>query len=123
MSLVKRLKGRDKIQYVFKEGRSTFFFPVKIIWLKKTEQVSVPTIEVSIWVPKRNIRKAVDRNKIKRRIRAALQKHETTLIGNDSNMFECICIYVAKDVLDFNIIENAVYKSGKIIHKKLITPE
>ena len=46
-----------------------------------------------------------------------MQKHEITLIGNASGMYECICIYVAKEVLDFNTIEAAVYKSGKRLHK------
>ncbi|MCZ2100405.1 MAG: ribonuclease P protein component [Chitinophagales bacterium] len=112
MSLITRLKGRNHIQYVFKEGQVTFVYPLKIVWLLRTETSCRPELALSVWVPKRNIRKAVDRNKIKRRIRAAFNKHEVALTGGlgSESAYDCICIYVAQSMEDFKGIEAAIRK-------------
>lgn len=110
MSSIKRLKGRDHIQSVFKEGKSSFLFPIKIIWVKKPEMADRTSVSVSVWVAKRNIRKAVDRNKVKRRIKAALQRNEMMFLTQTAMSYDIICIYVGKEILDFNIIEKAINK-------------
>ena len=113
MSSIKRLKGRDHIQSVYKEGKSSFAFPIKVIWMEKAEVIVQPSVSVSVWVAKRNIRKAVDRNKIKRRIKAALQKNEMMFLTGSAISYDVICIYAGKEILDFNTIEKAVNKLAR----------
>lgn len=115
MSLINSLKGQTQIQRVFKEGKSVFLFPFKIIYLESQNNNNQININVSIWVGKRYLRKAVDRNKVKRRIRAAFQTHEQELFGLNTNSMDCICIYVGKTVLDFKTIETTLLKVGKRI--------
>lgn len=113
MSSIKRLKGRDLIQSVFKEGKSSFAFPIKIIWMENPVKTDRTSVSVSVWVAKRNIRKAVDRNKIKRRIKAALQRNEMMFKTRTDIYYDIICIYAGKEVLDFNTIEKAINKLAK----------
>lgn len=115
MSSLKRLKGQNRIQRVFKEGKSVFIFPIKLIWIENIEPKFPTEMSVSIWAGKRFLRKAVDRNKVKRRIRASLQNHAQFYLNQSSVSLDCICIYVGKEVMDFKTIDTVLLKLGKRI--------
>ena len=72
-----KLKSRKLIGKLFEEGKSVKKFPVRLVYLQ-TEHTSDFPIQVGFSVPKRNFKKAVDRNRIKRLLREAyrLQKGE-----------------------------------------------
>ena len=72
-----RLKSKKIIGRLFnKEGKSFAIYPLRIIWLATPLETSYP-IQIGVVVPKRQFRKAVQRNKIKRRILESyrLNKH------------------------------------------------
>ena len=58
--------------------------------------------KILILAPKRNFKKAVDRNLLRRRIREAYRKNKNIIAGESINIF---ISYVAKDILDSTIIE------------------
>lgn len=58
--------------------------------------------KILILAPKRNFKKAVDRNLLRRRIREAYRKNKNIIAGESINIF---ISYVAKDILDFTLIE------------------
>lgn len=64
-----RLCGRKQIDTLFREGnRSVSCFPVRLVWMEYP--MGVPgNIKVLISVPKRKLRHAVDRNRVKRQLR------------------------------------------------------
>ena len=66
-----RLCGVKAVSELFAGGKFLSEPPLKIIYLTAPAEKSVSTIRVLISVPKRNFRKATDRNLIKRRIREA----------------------------------------------------
>ena len=65
-----RLKSRKLIEKLFKEGKSIKKFPLRLVYLQ-TEHTSPSPVQASFSVPKRNFKKAVDRNRIKRLLREA----------------------------------------------------
>src|SRR5436190_14289454 len=71
-----RLNKEKDIKELFDKGSSFYLFPFKVLTLPITGN-SDTVHQVLISVSKRSFKKAVDRNKIKRRIREAyrLQKH------------------------------------------------
>jgi ribonuclease P protein component len=73
-----RLCRTKLISLIFESGKTIYTPLFKIIWKISEEKLSSPA-QVAISVPKKNIRLAVSRNLIKRRIREAYRKNKQTL--------------------------------------------
>ncbi len=71
-----RLTGRDAVRKVVQQGRSLRAHPFKLSGLLMPLPSPAPA-QVAFAVPKRHVRSAVDRNRIRRRMREAyrLNKH------------------------------------------------
>jgi ribonuclease P protein component len=105
-----RLNKEKIIQELFEKGSSFYLYPFKVFFLKipDSDEVS-PQILVS--VSKRLFARAVDRNKIKRRIREAyrLNKHE---FGMESKV-AIAYIYSVKEILPSIQIRERLLKTFK----------
>lgn len=105
-----RLRSKKQIARLFKEGRSFYRYPFRVSFLKeKTDDPSLP--QVLIAVSKKNFKKAVDRNKIKRLIREAYRKNKQPLAEyctakSVSVMFGLI--YTGKTILSYAEIEKKI---------------
>lgn len=73
-----KLKSRKLIEKLFTEGSSVKKFPVRLVFLQ-TEHTSDFPVQVGFSVPKRNFKKAVDRNRIKRLLREAYRLQKNSL--------------------------------------------
>ena len=81
-----RLKSRKLIGRLFEEGTSIKNFPFRLVYLS-TEITSVFSVKASFSVPKRNFKKAVDRNRIKRLIREAYRLEKKNVFKGSN--FHC----------------------------------
>ena len=82
-----RLKGKELIDALFRKGtvcRSKHLL-LKVLEAKESETV----LYVGVSVPKRNFKRAVDRNKIKRQLRIAMKKMEKNIPFSGA----CMLIY------------------------------
>jgi ribonuclease P protein component len=100
-----RLSSKLLIDKLVEKGKSFNNAPFKIVWIELQEASAVT--QVVITVPKRNFKKAVDRNKLKRRIREAYRKNkQESLYSKLGEKKLCMMIvYIAKEKLDYNTIE------------------
>ncbi len=73
-----KLKSRKLIARLFEEGKSVKKFPVRLVYLQ-TDHTSKAKVQAGFSVPKRNFKKAVDRNRIKRLIREAYRNQKPDL--------------------------------------------
>lgn len=100
----KKLKSRKRIERLFTQGKRYSKFPLVAVYFVDKDQAGQFKIAVS--VPKRKIKKATDRNLIKRRMREAFRRNQL-LLKNHHNI-EVMFIYTASKPLEYQTIEKAI---------------
>jgi ribonuclease P protein component len=90
---MQRLKGKKQIEELFVSGSSISVFPLRLVYLKtKTEN------RVGVSVSKKNFKSAVDRNKIKRRLRFGVENHFKNLEKETKERFSFMILYTGKEM-------------------------
>jgi ribonuclease P protein component len=106
-----RLCSKKVIEKLFSEGESFLSYPLKIIYLHTALPLN-GNVQVGFSVSKRNFKKAVQRNLIKRRMRETyrLNQYLLTESGN-GNSLAIFFIYIGKEIFDYKTIEQAMKKA------------
>ncbi|MFZ1457792.1 MAG: ribonuclease P protein component [Saprospiraceae bacterium] len=111
-----RLKGKILIDRIFIEGKSFFVYPVKMIYLVD----EVPGVDIAyhcgVSVSKRNLKRAVDRNLIKRRMKEALriQINDAGVLLKDK-IIHMMLVYVGKEIISYDVIHQSIKRNLKKI--------
>lgn len=107
------LSSKKLISELFKSGQSKFKYPFKLIYqIVPREDSGFNCALFSISVPKRNIKTAVERNLIKRRVREAyrLNKHSLYDKISDNKQIILMFVFVGKKAESFELIESSMIK-------------
>lgn len=105
-----RLSKEKLIQELFDKGSSFYLFPFKVFFMPNPDQ-GIAFHQVVISVSKRNFKRAVDRNLIKRRIREAYRLNKELLAVR--NKLLIAYIYSVKDILPSVQIQERLVKTFK----------
>ena len=99
-----RLSKKILIKELFEKGSSFYFYPFKVLLLPIPNSSAANQILIS--ASKRNFKNAVDRNKIKRRIREAyrLNRNQYSL----SNKYLIAYLYTSKEIMPFDKIQESM---------------
>jgi ribonuclease P protein component len=104
---------------VFEAGHTFFCFPIKLIAVEQPSVLSCSAIKTGFAVPKRVVKKAVCRNRLKRQMRAAFQKHENVLRGTflaPHTDYKLIFMYCDKKTdISFSVVEDAILANIKAL--------
>lgn len=99
-----RLCSKVLIDKLIIDGSHLNNFPFKLFWMQ-TKQKDAP-VKIVISVPKRNFKKAVDRNRLKRQIKEAYRKHKFVLYEQlKDKTIVIMMIYVSKEKETYKQIE------------------
>jgi ribonuclease P protein component len=116
-----KLKSRKIIKDLFEKGSSFYLYPFKIVFIKNSEALSLEYPQILFSVSKRNFKRAVKRNRIKRLLREAYRLNKQELIKKIPQDFFPLAIgimYVSKEELPFDIIQNKLILSFGIFETK-----
>ena len=107
-----RLTGIKRIDALFKEGESFISYPLRVMYLIH-EQSTNAGCSILVSVPKKRIKKAVHRNRIKRLIRESYRLNKQLM---DSSSFhetsiDVAFIYVKDNASEFSVIQKAMQKA------------
>jgi len=107
-----RLKSRKQIQELFATGKVLHVSNLRFIYQLQPKNTSEPFLpRIGFGVPKRNFKKAVDRQLIKRRLREAYRLNRTEHFGSLSNVslsLDGMILYQSQEVLTFDEIQNVI---------------
>lgn len=105
-----RLCSKKVIDKLFDDGKSIFVFPLKIVYLE-TSLSSSSKVQAAFTVPKRNFKKAVQRNLIRRKIREAYRLNKTNFYNElGETQLAVFFIYTGKKSAEYHTIEEAIKK-------------
>ena len=116
-----RLCSKTKLDKLFTEGNSVFVFPFKFIYQPNNDLNSYPA-QVVISEPKKNFKKAVDRNKIRRRIREAYRLYKPDFyekLNQQKCKLSIMILYLDKEIKEYQKIEKGLQKGLKKLIEKI----
>ncbi len=91
-----KLKSRKLIEKMFTEGKTVSKYPLKLIYIQ-TELKDETMIQAGVSVSKRNFKKAVDRNKIKRLLREAYRLNKNLIFNTIQFPYALMFLYIGKE--------------------------
>lgn len=101
-----KLCSKRDIDELFREGSSHFLYPFRLIFLSTDTSKTSPKVVIS--VPKKQFRKAIDRNRIKRKIREAYRKNKFRIFCESAKIQVpkyLAIVYIGKEEYDYAEIE------------------
>ena len=99
-----KLKSKTLIGQLFAQGNSVSTFPLRLVYMPATFNDGV-LFKTGVSVSKRNFKKAVDRNRIKRLMREAFRLHKHDYFNNMSEPYAFMILYIGKEKPTFIQIE------------------
>ncbi|WP_343635343.1 ribonuclease P protein component [Fluviicola sp.] len=113
-----KLCSRKTIDSLFKEGKQLRAFPLSVYYLEAEIVEKVP-FQVVISAPKRQFKRAHDRNYVKRLIKEVLRKEKQPLedlLNTSGKQLALFIVYTNKEILTYPELEKCMRKLlGKLI--------
>lgn len=105
-----KLCGEIRIGKLFSAGSAFIVYPLRIVY-QISEDISDVPVKILISVPKKKIKKAVNRNRIKRLIREAYRLNKMEFLSTIEKKgfhLSLAITYVSDKEMDFSLIQEKV---------------
>ncbi|MDO5036254.1 MAG: ribonuclease P protein component [Porphyromonas sp.] len=117
-----RVYLRDDLEVLFTSKESFISYPFRVVLHRKGgEKQTEPGVKVLVSVPKRKLKRAVERNLMKRRFREVYRREKGALQQLVATREETLLvgfIYLSDKVLPYSAVERSVVKAlSKIVEQ------
>ena len=111
-----KLRSFGAIRRLFTEGRGGFVYPFRyVVYAEGAEEMSA---EILFSAPKKFLKRANKRNKVRRRMREAYRLNKQLLLASETpRQIQAALIYSSKEVVYYKTIENATKRILEILSK------
>lgn len=116
-----RLCSETRITEIFQSGESFMSYPIRVVFLA-SKTVDATLVKVLMSVPKKKLKHAVDRNRVKRLLRESYRLNKQLLwdLATEKGLsLEIAFIWIPSEVLDYAKVEkkmkDAMAKFEKVL--------
>ena len=113
-----RITGEKRIQTLFSNGQSFVAYPLRVIFLKMEVVADLPPVSALVSVPKKRIKSAVHRNRLKRLIRETYRLNKHCVAPADGRL-DVAFIYLKDELSDYATIEKGMRKALNTLSNSL----
>lgn len=115
---IEKLKSKKLLDELFSSGKKINAFPIKLVY-KQLNFEDDTLIKAGVSVPKRNFKKAVDRNRIKRLLRESYRLNKHIVYDGFDKKYVCMFLYLGKEMPTFEELHSKI----EILLAKLLEKE
>ncbi len=101
-----KLKSKKELDALFSEGKSISKYPIRLVYRRSSFEENVK-IKTGVSVSKRNFKKAVERNRIKRLLRESYRKNKY-IVANTTHQFTFMFLYSGKEMPEYSLTESKI---------------
>lgn len=102
-----KLKSRKIITNLFIQNKNIKLYPIKLVW-QITNNENDNRVLVGFSIPKKKIKHAVDRNKIKRQLREAYRLNKQLLTQNNNTKVYIMFVYISSKKVSYKELEYTI---------------
>lgn len=101
-----KLKSKKLIEALFSDGISVKKYPVKLVYLPITSEET--NFKTGFSVPKKLVKTAVKRNRLKRLMREAFRKNKYLVVNELKQPYAFMFIYISKEEISQEVMTDCI---------------
>ena len=104
-----KLKSKKLIDRLFMEGKNIKSYPLKLVYIP-VDNSENPELKTGVSVPKKLVKTAVKRNRIKRLMREVFRKNKYLVTKDLSTSYAFMFIHISREEPDYEKLEKSMIK-------------